>query len=166
MDASPLLTMLGLHFIESAAGARPDFDRIITGQAAMYMKDRPDRQKRFQLYIDNIPTLLTTSHVIGELQGLSTKMNLYENERKRFWSSSMEYLERRGFEEQIITLLSMAGEQSTRAWIGIIGPTDTGLIALAKEHGCRLLTDDRRTLMSRALDQGVDCILMENVIDM
>jgi hypothetical protein len=163
IDASPLLTMLGLRFIETARGARPNFDRIITGAARVYLKDRHDQQKRFQLYLDTIPLLLTTSHVVGELQGLTQEMKLREEERKRFWSLSIEYLRQRGFQEELLSLLEME-HRNVGQWVGIIGPTDTGLIELARDRGCVLLTDDRRTLMWRAMDQGVDCRLMKNVI--
>lgn len=164
IDASPLLTLLGLRFINTAPSSTPSFDRIITGAAAEYLKNRPDRQRQFLAYFESLSTLLTTSHVIGELQGLSQAMKLDEEERKRFWSVSSEYLGRLGLDEQLITLLEMSQRSETRAWIGIIGPTDTGLIELARSGGHLLLTDDEKTLSKQAWDLGVDCRLVRNEI--
>ncbi len=91
-------------------------------------------------------------------------MKLDEEERKRFWSVSSEYLGRLGLDEQLITLLEMSQRSETRAWIGIIGPTDTGLIELARSGGHLLLTDDEKTLSKQAWDLGVDCRLVRNEI--
>ena len=167
IDASPLMNLLALHYLRmrNAEGVRLDPDRVLKGDAAdKYLLGHRDNQKEFLAFFDNISILHTTSHVVGELQGLCGKFDIDDSARKRFWSISLDYLREHGFEEARIKLLKLGSHESYRDWIGIIGPPDTGLIYLTfmkkkDDTPPPLLTDDEK-LHAKAHEFNVDCLLV------
>jgi hypothetical protein len=107
----------------------------------------------------SIRSILTTSHVIGELQGLQTsRLKLKGADLKSFWLASMELLALSKLDERLLRLIEDGFQrEDVRHNIAQIGPTDAGLIQLALREGCTLLTDDERTLAPLAYRLGVDC---------
>jgi len=67
-------------------------------------------------------------------------------------------------DERLIRLLDMAADESFKDLVPEIGLVDTGLIRLALEHGCALITEDERTLYPRALEIGIDCRLVKQLV--
>ncbi len=107
----------------------------------------------------DIKVVLTSAHVVGELQGLQTsRLGLRENDFKNFWAHTLDHLASKRLDERLIRLLSMP-----RDVLSIVGPTDTGLIDLALSTRCPLLTKDG-TLKHLAEHRGVVCHLLKYLI--
>jgi rRNA-processing protein FCF1 len=114
--------------------------------------------------IGSIAQKFTTSHVIGELQGLTSRLKLTASERVGFWSASIELVRLWGLDESLIRLMDLSSEPFERT-LGRIGPPDTGVIKLALDHNCILITEDARELYAAAHHAGVDCRLLEHLIN-
>jgi rRNA-processing protein FCF1 len=114
----------------------------------------------------SIRSILTTSHVIGEIQGLQTsRLKLKGTDLKDFWFASMELLEFRKLDERLLRLIEEGFQRAdVRHNISEIGPTDAGLIELARLEGCVRLTDDQRTLAQSAWRLGVDCKIFKPLL--
>lgn len=126
--------------------------------------DQP-AQRRFLGLLSSINEKLTTSHVIGELQGLvNGKSKLHGDDRSSFWRASTDLLTQWNVDEKLVRLLDLASHESFGYCVPIIGPTDTGLIELALRHGCVLITQDERTLAREAWKVGVDCRLVKQLV--
>ncbi|MFN2452585.1 MAG: PIN domain-containing protein [Pyrinomonadaceae bacterium] len=126
-----------------------------------YLRDNPTNERNFLELFDSLQTILTTSHVIGEIQG---HQKLTEQTRKAFWLSSMSLLERINIDERLLSLRDMYASEKLRELVCIIGSTDTGLIELARQERCTLLTDDERTLNRYARILRIDCRLVKNLL--
>ncbi|MCI0420793.1 MAG: hypothetical protein L0312_16460 [Acidobacteria bacterium] len=88
----------------------------------------------------SIQTVLTTSHVIGELKGLQKLKGDYERE---FWLSAIELFRSKSVDERLVRPLDVA-KGNVREVIPIVGPVDAALIELARAEECDLLTEDGR----------------------
>jgi hypothetical protein len=115
---------------------------------------------------ESIPSILTTSHVIGELQGLQTLKGEYQ---KGFWMCVMQWLSAKGLDEKLVRLFDLYQDESLRLAVGEVGSTDAGLVGLARQVGCFtpnkvLLTDDRRTLAPLARQQQIYCHVVEDLL--
>ena len=123
----------------------------------------PHTQLQFLGILSRIPEKLTTSHVIGEINGLvKTRLDLHNPELSRFWNASIELLTLWNLNERLLTLLDFApGSASEIARVGIV---DAGLIHLALQEGCPLITEDSRTLAPLAWEQGIECELLRNLL--
>lgn len=164
VDTGPLLTVLALNYVHAIHAPKVKRDKILTKANEDLLKN-PTRQERYLQLFSGIRTILTTSHVIGELQGLQKgRLDLEREDKKQFWSHSMNFLCMKNIDEQLLRLLDMHGREDLREVVCLIGPTDTGLIDLARKEGCVLLTDDERTLAVRAWEEGVDCRLVKNLV--
>jgi hypothetical protein len=159
VDASPLLSALVLNFSISAPAGRQQgiLDR---SRVADYLRNEPRRRQAFIELFRSIREINTTSHVIGELQGLQ---KLRDVEQKGFWLSSMNWLAEKKLDEKLVRLLDLRGNPLEES-LYRIGPCDTGLVELARREGATLLTDDRRTLAPFALNLGVDCRVVEDML--
>src|SRR5687767_14535789 len=108
IDASPVMNLLGLHFSRVQAVTPEVRERRITGDTAkQYLGLAPDRQDNFLQLFDAIPSFTTTSHVVGELQGLSHNLRLNETEKKAFWRTSAEFVRAHRFDERLVGLLEL-----------------------------------------------------------
>jgi len=115
--------------------------------------------------LGSINVKLTTSHVIGELHGLqASRLKLYGDDRRGFWLASIDLLTQWNIDETLIRLLDLAADEKFGNFLPEIGPTDTGLIQLAFQHGCVLITQDERTLAPKARAVGVDCRLVDRLL--
>jgi hypothetical protein len=162
LDSGPLFSSLVSNF-----NIR-DIDRGLRMRYSSALKEslRSDAAQRDLLaVIGAISEKLTTSHVIGELQGLqSSRLRLSGDDLFNFWLASIDLLTQWKVEEELIRLLDLALDTAFETSLPRIGPPDTGLIQLALQRGCVLITDDERTLCPEALKAGVDCRLLEQVI--
>lgn len=74
----------------------------------------------------------------------------------------MDFLQRKRLDERAaLRLLDMHRLEDLRDAVYKAGPTDVGLIELAREERCTLLTNDERTLASMAWELGFDCRLVQ-----
>jgi rRNA-processing protein FCF1 len=123
-------------------------------------------QRSFLRLLSSIKEKLITSHVVGELQGLvnSGRSNLHGDYRARFWRAGTDLLTQWNVDEKLVRLLDLASHKDLGSCFPRIGPTDTGVIDLARRHGCLLITEDERTLAPEAWRVGVDCILLKQFI--
>ncbi|HEY2380781.1 MAG TPA: hypothetical protein VGK48_06310 [Terriglobia bacterium] len=152
VDAGPLMSILVLKYaftLEPGAAMA----KIAQSRVASYLRDDSAQRAMVRLF-DHVRSIATTSHVIGELQGLQ---QLKGDSQTTFWEASMNWLASKGLEETLISLMELHSHPGRRGWVCEIGPTDSGLIELAVRHRTVLLTDDRRTMLARARQNGVDC---------
>lgn len=159
VDTSPLFTALTLELVQRSPQTRR---RSILEKSSLpvYLAESASQQEAFRQLFASIRTILTTSHVVAELQGL-----LRREHQREFWSYGMDLLKTRGFHEGLLLpLLDMHRVDVLREAVCATGPTDTGLIELARNEGCALLTDDERTLARRAWQLGMDCRLIRNLL--
>jgi len=81
-----------------------------------------------------------------------------------FWRASIDLLTQWKLDEQLIRLLDMASQSETKERVLDIGIVDAGLIELAAQNGCVLITQDERTLAERAWTDGIECRLVKQLI--
>lgn len=136
IDTGPLFTALTLSFLQK----RPELAHIREKhEIPNYLLD-PTSQREFLDYIQNIPHLMTTSHVIGQLR---SRKQLTADIQAEFWQNAVDFFAEKKLDERCITLLEISQNGYPKI-IGALGPTDAGLIFLARQESCDLLTDDGR----------------------
>ena len=150
VDTGPLFNVLALVFVRNSPTHRHSGFENIFG-AASYLKYNPVAERKLLELFDNIKLILITSHVVGELTGRRKVSKLPSRE---FWMSSVDYLARKKVDERLLGLLEICGGDEGLESVNQLGPTDAGLIELARREKCILLTDDERTLARRAWDIG------------
>jgi rRNA-processing protein FCF1 len=161
LDAGPLFSALVSNF-----NVR-DIDRGLRMMHPSSLNEplRSETAQRDLLrVIGAIPEKLTTSHVIGELQGLSSRLKLSGDDLSNFWLASIDLLRQWNVNEKLIRLLDLALDTKLGIPLPRIGPPDTGLIKLALQHSCVLITEDERTLYREALIAEVECLLLRQLI--
>lgn len=164
VDSGPLFSVLALNFANTFDGVKRDkiIECVIVDHEIRRDKSL---QKAYLNLFASIRKFLTTSHVIGELQGLqSSCLRLTGDNLRVFWSQSISFLDSHELDEQLFGLLVMAQRNDLQQAICQFGPTDIGLIALAQKEGCLLLTEDRRTLASHAWNVGVNCQMVKDLL--
>lgn len=156
VDTSPLVSALVLEYVRRKP---PSWRSPILSKSrlASYLESNEARQRQFIQYFDAIQSILTTSHVIGEIQGLQSKLD--GRYRQEFWLGGISFLRRKKLDERLVGLLQIASTGETLESLCSLGPTDTGLIDLARREGCILLTDDT-DVWHRAKQLQVDCKLI------
>jgi rRNA-processing protein FCF1 len=160
VDTGPLFSALTIQYLHNTPVAK-HASILYRNKLSNHLVSSKRRQAAFAQLFGEITTVLTTSHVIGEIQGLQ---GLKDQDRRGFWLCAITWLREKNTDEALIRLLDMSKEVSSREAIYRIGPTDAGLIDLARREGTVLLTDDRRTLAPMAWRQGIDCRLVEMLI--
>jgi len=137
-DTGPLFTGLTLVFIRQRPTVR---DYILhEHKLPQYITD-PTTERAFLAFFDCIREVLTTSHVIGQIK---SRRSVAPDVYREFMLSSMDFLNRKGLSERLVTLLSMREDDDSRRLVCTVGPTDAGLVTLARQENCLLLTDDSR----------------------
>ena len=162
IDSGPLFSALVLNYDLRwiGYGCSPRFTHVL---------EEPLRnaiaQRLFLEAIASIREKLTTSHVMAELNGLEkVRLGLYGDGRLAFWRTSIDLLVQWDIDERLIRLLDLASDESFRACLPEIGAIDTGLIQMALQHECVLITEDERTLAREAWTRGVDCRLVKDLV--
>jgi hypothetical protein len=160
MDSGPLFTVLTLNFVRRFSAAKKK--EALMRRIDVDIRNSPRLQEAYLSLFESIRSVLTTSHVIGEIQGLQ---NLTGEDLKSFWLLSMELLASKGLDENLLRLIEdMFAWEGVRHNVAEVGPTDAGLIELARREGCVLLTDDQRTLGVLAFRLGVDCKIFRTLL--
>jgi len=158
VDTGPLFNALMLVFVRSSPTHSYAPQRNALSD---YLRDNPTKQRVFLELFNSIKSVLITSHVIGELTGLHKRAKLPSEE---FWRSSMEYMRWKNVDERLLRLIEMHNSEEMRETLCLIGPTDAGLIELARRESCVLLTDDERTLATQSWRLGIECHLIRNLL--
>jgi hypothetical protein len=160
IDSGPLFTVLTLNYV------------VRTNRRSLLQTIEEDIRRSVSMQnaclelFRSIRSLLTTSHVIGEIQGLQiSRLKLKGADLNGFWLESMELLALSKLDERLLRLIEDGFQrENVRHNISQIGPTDAGLIELALREGCMLLTDDQRTLAPLAYRLGVDCRILKPML--
>lgn len=162
IDSSPLFSALVLNYDlrRIGYGRSPRFTHLLAEPLRNTTAQRP-----FLELLGSIREKLTTSHAIAELHGLEkVRLRLYGEDRLDFWRTSIDLLIQWDIDEVLIRLLDLASDKSFRACLPEIGAIDTGLIQMALQHECVLITEDERTLAREAWTRGVDCRLVKQLV--
>ena len=163
IDTSTLFNALVLHLAEKS----PESHRkAILEESALssYLRGSKSRQEAFLHLFRSIPMLLTTTHVMAEVNGLLKKGQVKGARHRAFWTHGMDLLNAKALDERFsLRLLEMFVDSALNEGVCTIGPVDTALIELARREGCALLTDDK-ALGSRAWGIGVDCRLVYHLV--
>jgi rRNA-processing protein FCF1 len=128
------------------------------------LEGNPSAQGQYLDLLESIPAKLVTSHVVGELNGLALKLKLYGSRRVDFWRTSRDLILGWGIQEQLVCLVDLWKNEAMRELIAEIGPTDAGLLDLALERNCVLITEDEKTLAARAWKLAIECQLVRNLV--
>jgi len=128
---------------------------IVRARDAILFSRTAGSRPIFPQLFDALQTILTTSNVIGEIQGLQTLKGHYQRE---FWLGGIRLLRQKRLDEKLLPILDMESDDTNRGLIQVLGPTDTGLLQLAKNERCYLLTDDY-DLRSQARQENINCWL-------
>lgn len=164
IDTGPLFNALVLQLLEKSPESHRK-DILQNSGLHSHLTRSPSRQWAFVQFFRSIPTILTTSHVIAEVNGLLKREHIKGNRYRAFWTHGMDLLSARALDERSLPrLLDMYVVGELREGVCTIGPVDTALIELARREGCTLLTGDNNTLARRAWELGVDCRLIDQVI--
>ncbi|MFH1049862.1 MAG: hypothetical protein V1779_02905 [bacterium] len=119
-------------------------------------------KKNYIEFLENIGRFITTSHAIGELQGLiNSRTKIHDNLKSSFWKISISYLRKKQIDETLIRILPLSDINSYTNFIYKIGYIDTGLIELAKKENIPIVTQDFKTLASIARSQGIQVFVPE-----
>ncbi|MBI1762245.1 MAG: hypothetical protein HYR56_12505 [Acidobacteria bacterium] len=171
IDTGPLFTVLVLNFVQRTQYPAQKRQNLLRGAGLdWYLLESPTRQENYLRLFASIPVMLTTSHVIGELQGQQKRIkshdqSLYGADLRNFWLCSMELLQQKNLNERLLRLLDLYAQNSLQQAVCEIGPTDTALIELARQENCVLLTDDDRTLAPLARANNVKYLLVKPLLD-
>jgi hypothetical protein len=158
IDSGPLLSAFVLHY-QRERGRLSSLESFL--EEPLQTKDN---QEQFLNLLASIGEKLTTSHVIGEIRGLATRLKLSGDDRLNFWRASIDLLTQWRLDEQLIRLLDMASRSELKERLLDIGIVDTGLTELAARNGCVLITQDARSLAARAWTEQIDCRLVKQLI--
>lgn len=172
VDSGPLFNVLALNYVREMH--RPELKRGHILRKALNDSDPevesalhedPSFQDAYLRFFTRIRTYLTTSHVIGEIQGLQNgRLRLHGQDLRSFWLHSMDFLRAKNLEERLIRLLDLHAKPDSSHGVCELGPTDAGLIELSQSEGCILPTHDKNTLARHAWEVGARCELVRNVV--
>lgn len=140
IDTGPLFTLLTLVFVRQW----PHYREL------MFARHAPppyalERERDYLDFFHSINEVIFTSHVVGEIK---SRRGLPPGVFREFWFSTMDYLQQKLADEKLLTLVSMREAVLTSDLVCSVGPVDAGLLTLAREENCVLLTDDARLLSS------------------
>jgi rRNA-processing protein FCF1 len=131
IDTSTLLNVLILHLIEKS----PESHRQVileTSKLSSYLSNNPSQQQSFIQLFRSIPTVLTTSHVMAEINGLLKQSRIKRERYRAFWTHGMQLLHERALDERAsLRLLDMFINVPLNESVCTLGPVDTALIQLA-----------------------------------
>jgi hypothetical protein len=139
VDTGPLFTALTLDF----AWRDPDLGPFLMSkhQLPAFMTTNLVLQNAYRAFFEGIEQFLITSHVIGEMR---SRYNIPSAIQYQFTECAMDYLKRKRLDERLIRVLAIEDDSSHRHIACCNGFIDAGVIKLAREEKCVLLTDDGR----------------------
>lgn len=155
LDTSPLIAALAFEFIAQERGAE-----YLKRHLNPYLND-PLHVHNFRTLLESVEEFLITSHVIGEIK---SETHVDPEHHAAYWQSSMDFLERRHFSERVVTVAELNRDEDLRRIVCAVGPTDAGLVALASNEECVLLTDDSRLFSWLGIFPDVKIELIETLV--
>ncbi len=163
VDTSTLMVFLGLSFLErkSQAFERSQEDEIFAFIGKTSFRNNPRRQQEYKDLFERIHEIITTSHVIGELNSHITR-GFRGNEmlREDFLRHTLRILTAKRLDETLITILDITIEEQFNDITARIGIVDIGLLLLARNTNLPLLTEDGRTLGAEAANAKLKKIIV------
>ncbi|MBM2814247.1 MAG: hypothetical protein HW421_1009 [Ignavibacteria bacterium] len=161
IDTSVLLDALLISYYNLKEG----HDSIIQYVKQLYL-GKEIFLKNYTEFLEGIECFITTSHAIGELQGLfSTRIGIEGDLKRNFWEKSVSYLKTKKINELLIELALISENKTYIKFIFDIGYIDTGLIELAKKENLPIITDDVRTLSNFAYGQAIELFVPEQFLN-
>lgn len=156
IDTGPLFTALTWRFSQE----RPDLQEYLRHKHDLpkYLPD-PTSEREFFEYIWNIPHLLTSSHVIGELR---SRHKIEEDIQAKFWRCTMRFFAEKNIDERGLSLQTLYHDELFQKIVCSLGPTDAGLLFLARQEACELLTDDARMFQWQPADNNPTIRLIQS----
>lgn len=155
LDTSPLIAALAFEFIAQEPGAE-----YLKRGLNPYLND-PLHVYNFHALLGSVEEFLITSHVIGEIR---SETHVNSEHHAAYWQCSMDFLEKRHFSEGVVTVAELNQDEDLRRIVCAVGPTDAGLVALASNEGCVLLTDDSRLFSWLGIFPDVKIELIETLV--
>ncbi|MGE5480575.1 MAG: hypothetical protein ACM3U1_09150 [Chloroflexota bacterium] len=163
MDTCALLDALILNYYYEVSPH--DF---ISRYVENVFKNRFIRRKISSFY-NSIPVFITSSHAIGELQGLFNSrvkpFNEKENSKNiiklKFWRLSIEYLKSKRLNESLIKLIELSSERTNFELMQSVGYIDAGIINIALRESMPIITKDNRTLKASVKNKDIPVIIAE-----
>jgi hypothetical protein len=157
VDNGPLFALLTLVFLRQYPEHRGVFLNNLKLEEYVLR-----RETDFLEFFASIKQLRFTSHVVGEMKR-RRKLKRPEVARE-FWLCSINYLKYHHVEERLLTLISLDKDDGERSLLYNFGPVDAGLILLARQEQCVLLTDDSGLLSGCDKQGNPDIQLVQNVL--
>ncbi len=162
IDSSILFSALILHF--NYVNEQLDRPAKFVDKLDPLLQE-PGGQETFMNLMRSISIKLISSHVIGELQGLvQHRLRLKGDDLSNFWEFSVELVKQWNVDERLISISELGADEHLASLISLIGPPDTGLLALAHRNSCPVITEDEKTLAREAWRIHVDCRLLKQLM--
>jgi len=158
IDTSVLIDFLLINFKKNGL-IKSNFDLI--NKIDALIAENCNDVKAYEQLMNKIQTFVTSSQVMGELQGLfksKQENKLYQINPNLFWAKSVEFLQYKNLDEQLISVLKVADSPDFNNFIYRIGYVDTGLIHLALDNQLPIITKDYKTLSIEANYQNIRVI--------
>lgn len=152
LDTSVLYDALKFNYVNIKQGN----SNFITDKIHQYYKGFESGKSSYEYYLQyTVKDYYTSSHAIGELNGLFSRDKLIKDERNfpEFLRKSIEYLSNKGLQEELIKINTYKNLPVDRYKIGHV---DYGIIKLARKLHLPVLTNDDRTLAYMARNLGVE----------
>lgn len=141
LDAGPLLTYLGLRYLDSINASKAKRDAIFHDLRPTTMRFAEPEQDRLRNLM-RTRRLLATPHVNVEVLKLRKTSHLAD-ERFAFREFSLTLLDKE-IGEETCSIAELSGEPDFRNLVCRFGLTDAALVFIAAKYRCLLLTDDAR----------------------
>jgi hypothetical protein len=140
LDTGPLLTYLAVHYIETIKAKISTRDRILQSVRPAGRPFDDSLQNAFTSLCRETRRLLTTSNALTE--ALKARKNSALYRREDFHDIALSFLAESNIEELPRPARSLIQDTRYRDHTLRLGLTDMGLVSLAVEFKCPLLTDD------------------------
>jgi hypothetical protein len=158
IDTGPLFTALTLDFARRNPELGPFLMR--KHQLPPFMMADQVLQNVYREFFERIHQFIITSHIVGEMR---SRYHIPSEIQYQFIECAMDYLKRRRLDERLIRILAIEDDSSHRHIACSNGFIDAGVLKLAREEKCVLLTDDGR-LWTWVNETGPEIELLKNVV--
>lgn len=142
LDTGPLLTYLALHYLDQTRADTARRGAVLRDVRRGKMFTRTE-QERFQVLLNGSERLLTTPHALCEVLKLR-EYSVLSLDQEEFRRLSLQLLLGGKLEDVSCPLRELCTDDAYRKLICRLGLTDAGLVYLAENERCLLLTDDRK----------------------
>lgn len=121
--------------------------------------------KQFSSFFSQISQIETTTHVLGELNGLVNSRLKFDGEKsKKFWNHSFYYLKKKNLNENLISYIELIENNKYKTLADSIGFVDTGLLKLGIDKQIPIITTDYKTLSDKAYQSRIKVVHLQSDI--